>query len=164
MRIASFILYVVVGMVGIITTCIIADHYPLNPGPIYTVGLTITLFLFPLAFLARRSLDRARYGTKVTVDLQTYRVPSLCPETGRDATEARVAQFTMTGGIASLHGGFPVLLSLEAAAAYDRRLLKSVNGLRVVRAAYNKITLYVKHESYLRAMREANRDTGAVSA
>lgn len=164
MRIASFILYVVVGTVGIIATCIIADQHPLNPGPIYAVGLTITLCLFPLAFFARRSLDRARYGTKVTVDLQIYKVPSLCPETGRDATEGRVAQFTMTGGIASLHGGFPVSLSPEGAAAFDRRLLKSVNGLRVVRAAYSKITLYVKDERYLRAMREANRDTGAVSS
>ena len=163
MRISSFILYVVVGAVGIIATGILADQPPLDPGPIYGTGLTITCLLFPLAFLARRSLDRARYGTKVTVDLKTYKVPSFCPETGRAATEPRVAHYTMTGGVASLHGGFPVLLSPEGAAAFDRRLLKDVNGLRVVRAAYNNITLYVKDEMYLRAMREANRETGAVS-
>lgn len=164
MRIASFILYVAVGTIGILATCIIADQYPLNPGPVYAIGLTITSLLFPLVFFARRSLDQARYGTRVTVDLQSYKVPSLCPETGLDATERRVAQFTMTGGVATLHGGFPVMLSPEGAAAFDRRFLKSVNGLRVVRAAYNKITLYVKDERYLRAMREANRETGAVSA
>lgn len=163
MRISSFILYVVVGAVGIITTSIIADQHPVNPGPIYAAGITITLVLFPLVFLARQSWDRTRYGTKVTVDLQTYKVPSLCPETGRDATELRVPQYTMTGGVASLHGGFPVMLSPEGAAAFDKRLLKNVNGLRIVRAAYNKITLYVKDETYLRAMREANRETRAVS-
>ena len=164
MRISSFILYVVVGAIGIVATGLIADQHSANPGPIYATGLTITLLLLPLVFFARRSFDRARYGTRVIIDLQTYKAPSLCPETGRDATERRVAQFTMTGGVASLHGGFPVMLSPEGAAAFDGRLLKSVNGLRVVRAAYSKITLYVKDEGYLRAMREANRDTGAVSA
>ena len=101
----------------------------------------------------------------MTVDLNAYKVPSVCPETLRDATEPRIAQFTMTGGVASLHGGFPVKLSSEAAALFDERLLRGVEGLRVVRADYNKkkITLYVKDERYLRAMREANRETGAVS-
>jgi len=56
------------------------------------------------------------------------------------------------------------MLSSEAAAAFDKRLLKAVEGLRIVRAAYNKITLYVKDERYLRAMREANQETGAVGA
>jgi len=164
MRFSSFALYVVVGMVGIIATGVIADQHPLNPRPIYAVGIAITLLLLSLAFLARRSLDRARYGTKAIVDLKAYKVPSVCPETLRDATESRVAQFTMTGGVVSLHGGFPVTLSPEAAAAFDKRLLKAVEGLRVVRADYNKITLYVKDERYLRAMREANRETGAVSS
>jgi hypothetical protein len=164
MRISSFILYVTVGMIGILPTAIIADQHPQNLGLIYASGLTVTLLLFPVTFLARRNLDRLRYGTKVTVDLKRYKVPILCPETGRDATEARVAQFTMTGGVADLHGGFPVMLSLEGAAAFDKRLLKSVAGLRVVRAAYRKITLYVKDERYLRAMRDANRDSGAMSA
>ena len=164
MRISSFALYVVVGMVGIVATGIIADHHPLNSGSIYTVGIVITMILLLLAFFARRSFDRARYGTKVIVDLSAYKVPSVCPETLRDATESRAAQFTMTGGVASLHGGFPVMLSSEAAAAFDKRLLKSVEGLRVARAAYSRITLYVKDERYLRAMREANRETGAVSA
>jgi len=162
MRLTSFIIYVVVGMIGIIVTGVIADQHPLNSGPIYAIGVSITLLLLPLVFLARRNLDRARYGTKVVVDLNAYKVPSVCPETLRDATESRVAQFTMTGGVASLHGGFPVMLSPEAATDFDRRLLKSVNGLRVVRAAYGKITLCVKDERYLRAMREANRNTGAV--
>ena len=164
MRIASFILYVIVGMVGILATVIIADQHPLNSGPIYAVGIAVTLILLPLAFFARRSFDRARYGTKVIVDLSAYKVPSVCPETFRDATESRVARFTMPGGIAHLDGGFPVMLSSEAAAAFDKRLLKGVEGLRVVRAAYNKITLYIKDERYLRAMREANRETGAVRA
>jgi hypothetical protein len=163
MRLSSFSLYVVVGMIGIIATGILADQHPLNSGPIFAVGITITLLLFPLVFLARRNFDRARYGTQVTVDLNAYKVPCVCPETLRDATESRVAQFTMTGGVASLHGGFPVMLSPEAAAAFDKRLLKGVDGLRVVRAAYSKITLYVKDERYLRAMREANREAGAVS-
>lgn len=163
MRISSFILYVVAGAVGIITTGIIADQHPLNPGPIYAAGITITLLLFPLVFLSRRSWDRARYGTKVTVDLKAYKVPALCPETGRHATELRVAQYTMTGGIVSARGGFPVMLSQEGAAAFDKRLLKNVNGIHVVRAAYNKITLYVKDEAYVRAMHEANRETGAMS-
>lgn len=163
MRIFSFALYVVVGTVGIVVTGIVADQHPLNPGPIYMVGIVITSILLLLAFFARRSFDRARYGTKVIVDLSAYKVPCVCPETLRDATEFRVAQFTMTGGVASLHGGFPVMLSSEAAVAFDKRLLKSVEGLRVVRAAYSKITLYVKDERYLRAMRQANQQTGAVS-
>ena len=162
MRFSSFIVYIVVGMVGIIAAAVIADEHPLNSGPIYAVGITITVLLFPLVFLARRNFDRARYGTKVIVDLNAYKVPCVCPETLRDATESRVAQFTMTGGIASLHGGFPVMLSPESAAEFDKRWLKNVNGLRVVRAAYNKLTLYVKDDRYLRAMREANHDTGAV--
>jgi hypothetical protein len=163
MRISAFILYVIVGAAGIIATGVTADQHPLNTGPIYAAGLAITLLLFPLVFFARRSFDRAHYGTKVTVDLKTYKVPNQCPVTGRVATELRVAQFTMTGGVASLHGGFPIMLSPEGAAAFDRRLLKNVNGLRVVRAAYDKITLYVKDEMYLGAMRDANRETGAIS-
>ena len=163
MRISSFILYIVVGAIGIIATGITADQHPENPSPIYGTGIIITLVLLVLAFFARRSVDRARYGTKVTVDLQAYRVPRMCPETGRDATELRVAQFTMTGGVATLHGGFPVMLSTEGADSFDKRLLKSVKGIRVIRAAYNKITLYVKDEAYLRAMREANQETGAVN-
>jgi len=162
MRFSSFALYIVVGVVGIISTGLIADQHPLNSGPYFAVGITITLLLFSLVFLARRNFDRARYGTKVTVDLNAYKVPSLCPETLRDATEFRIAQFTFTGGVASLHGGFPVMLSTEAAAAFDKRLLRGVEGLRVVRAAYKKITVYVKDEPYLRAMREANLETGAV--
>jgi hypothetical protein len=163
MRLSSFILYIVIGGIGIITTAIIADQHPSNPEPIYAVGLTITLVLFPLMILARRNWDRIRHGTKVTVNLQTYKPPGLCPETGRDATELRMAQYTMTGGVASLHGKFPVLLSPEAAAAFDKRLLGNVNGLRVARVAYDKFTLFVKDEQYLRAMRDANQETGAVS-
>lgn len=162
MRLSSLILYVVVGMVGIIATGVIADQHPSNSGPIYAIGLTITLSLFPLVFWARRNWDRARYGTKVTVDLKAYKVPCVCPETLRDATEPRLAQYTMTGGVASVQGGFPVMLCPEGAAAFDKRLLKSVTGLRVVRAAYNRITLYVKDDRYLRAMQEVNRETGAV--
>ena len=67
------------------------------------------------------------------------------------------------GSILSYAFGFPVMLSPEGAAAFDKRILKNVNGLRVVRAAYNKITLYVKDQAYVRAMHEANRETGAVS-
>jgi hypothetical protein len=162
MRISSFLLYVIVGMVGIMATAIAADQHPLNSGPIYSLGITITVLLFPLVFLARRSFDRARYGTKVTVDLNAYKVPAVCPETLRDATESRVLQFAMTGGVVTMHGGFPVMLSPESAIAFDKRVLGNVNSLRVVRAAYKKITLYVKDDRYLRAMREANSDTGAV--
>ena len=125
MRISSFILYVVVGIVGIIATGVIADQHPLNSGAIYAVGITVTLLLFPLVFVARRNFGRARYGTKVTVDLNAYKVPYVCPETLRDATESRVAQFTLTGGVATLHGGFPVMLSgscyrLRQAVAQER--------------------------------------------
>jgi hypothetical protein len=163
MRLFSFILYIFVAGVGILSTAIIADQHPSNPEPIYAAGIAITLALFPLLYLARRSWDRARYGTKVTVDLKRYKVPSICPETSRDATELRMTQYTLTGGVASLHGEFPVMLSPEVTAIFDKRLLKHAKGLRVVRAVYNKITLYVKDDRYLRAMQEANRETGAVS-
>jgi hypothetical protein len=107
MRLSSFILYIVIGGIGIITTAIIADQHPSNPEPIYAVGLTITLVLFPLMILARRNWDRIRHGTKVTVNLQTYKPPGLCPETGRDATELRMAQYTMTEELRHYTGNFP---------------------------------------------------------
>ena len=150
-------------MLGIVSTGIIADKHLENAGTIYGIGIAITLLLFPIVYFADKKVDQVMYGSRVIVDLQNYRVPSLCPETGREATEIRMAEYIMTGGVASVRGGFPVMLSPEAATAYDKRFSKKVKGIKVVRAACNKITLRVKDNAYLQAMRDANRETGAVS-
>jgi hypothetical protein len=162
MRISSFALYVFVGMVGIVATGVFADKHPLNADRIYAVGIVITLLLFPVVFLLRRKWDRARYGTKVRINLKKYKVPAVCPETGLEASELRFCQFALTGGVVSLQGTFPVLLAPEPAAAFDKRFLKTVPGLRIIGASGTEAILYVKDKGYLCAIREANRDTGAV--
>jgi hypothetical protein len=107
------------------------------------------------------------FGPRLVIDITKYRIPEVCPFRGTPATIERFVEYHATAAVGPLHitqtKRFPVLLSEEGAAIYDKaRFFKKIDGLTLRRVAYNKFYLHCKNDAYRRAILDANAETRAV--
>jgi len=129
---------------------------------VWSVGAIV---YFVVVVWAWRRFQRVLFGTSMIINITKYVPPSTCPLCLQLGTEARAVSFnsTMAGPLPIVQRAyFPVKLCATCAERFDASLLKNVKGVRIGRVAYENLTIQIKRPSYLAAVTEANRETGAI--
>ncbi len=165
MSFLSLLFYILGGILFTAASAVVVFQYPDQfSWPIWIVlacGYAVALKMLWL------KIQIWWFGPRLIIDVTKYDPPPVCPVNGTPASLERFIEHQVSGAAGPIHfhqtHRFPVLLSDEAAAVFDRaKIFKKVPGLTLRRVAYDKFYLHCKSDAYRKAMLEANAESKAV--